>query len=98
MKSRASPEHQRLFHFPFAILHFPFAIAEMTNGKCNMANGKCSTLLLNGVMAQAQIFRLLFFLRFIFLSLDRREIGGLHLANCAPGVIEPVTKSPVRKG
>src|SRR5215510_4707332 len=54
--------------------------------------------MLNRVMAQAQIFRLLFFLRLILLGLDRGRIGGgLHLADRAPGVIEPVAESPVRK-
>src|SRR5262245_66236225 len=54
--------------------------------------------MLNGVMAQAQIFRLLFFLRLIFLGPDRGQIGGgLHLTDGAPGVIEPVAESPVRK-
>src|SRR5215510_12311382 len=63
-----------------------------------MANGKCSAQLLNGVVAQAQIFRLLLILRFILLSIDRGEVrGGFHLADRAPGVIEPMAESPVRK-
>src|SRR5262252_6286332 len=74
---------------PDLAFHILYAMWNMKYGLCDM---------LNRIMAQAQIFRLLFFLRLILLGLDRGQIGGgLHLADRAPGVIEPVAESPVRK-
>src|SRR5262245_1573565 len=59
-------------HISYAISHISHAISRISYG-----------ITLNGVMAQAQVFRLLFFLRFILLSFDPGEIsGGFHLADC----------------
>ena len=93
MKSKATGD--LIFHLPYYIFHLSLPVlniytngdlAAMANDKCNMTNGKCSVQPLNRVMAQAQIFRLLFFLRLIPFGLNRGQIGGgLHLADRAPG-------------